>query len=83
VVVDSTVPEELIRSARKRNPVIGDPPVLDGGNQVAFAVIAAPATPGDAVPITGAPGTPAAGMVTFTVDAGPVPAALIAATLKV
>src|SRR4051812_37106816 len=85
VVVDSTVPVELIRSARTTYPVIVEPPVEAGGDHVAVAVTLPPATPADAVPMTGAPGTVAAATgvtVPDCADHAPEPTAFTARTRK-
>ena len=59
--------------------VIVAPPFEAGGANVTFAC----ALPGSATPIVGAPGT-AAGVTLFVgVDAGPVPMAFVAVTVKV
>jgi len=82
VVVLSTVPVALIRRARTTYPVIAEPPLLTGAAHRAVALIVPPATPEDAVPITGAPGTVAGVTVFDDAEAGLEPAALAAVTVK-
>ena len=61
-------------------PVIGDPPVEDGGVKLTVAW----ALPGVAVPIVGAPGTVAAGVTEFEAEeAVPVPTAFLAVAVNV
>src|SRR5674536_351267 len=62
---------------------MGEPPVTVGGAQLAVASIAPPAVPATAVPMTGAPGTVADVTATERAENAPVPAALVAATVKV
>jgi len=59
--------------------VIAEPPVLAGGEKLTFAC----ALPALAVPMVGAPGT-VPGVTEFDgAEAGPVPTALVAVTVKV
>jgi hypothetical protein len=63
-------------------PVMGDPPSLDGAVHVTVAW----ASPEVAVPIVGAPGTPAADVGVTELEAadgGPVPTTFVAVTVKV
>ena len=62
-----------------RYDVIALPPLEAGGVKLTVAW----ALPGVAVPMTGAPGNPAGVTEPDAADAGPVPIALIACTVKV
>ena len=78
VVVATTVPVPLSRSARTTYPVTGDP-FAAAGPQNAFAVTAPPAVPDEAVTVVGRPGRPGVVAAFDAAEYGEVPIALTAA----